>query len=269
MRSSALNPIEGARNATVLIKTAWGFGSGFIVDDDCHVITNRHVVDDNGLRVAGTVVEDPQVRSRMAAAQQQLQASIYREQQVLRALGDEPGMNTDRLQLRTHIEEMQREVADIPGHLSQTISNEVASTARTGFTVTLIDGTVYQGLHARSSDHVDLALFQLPSAHCAHVSIGHSVGLSVGARLYTIGNPAGLAYTVTSGIFSGQRQDGSQHLLQTDAPINPGNSGGPLITESGTVIGVNTMVLRGAQGIGFAIPIEAAIEEFPVLRSAL
>jgi S1-C subfamily serine protease len=90
----------------------------------------------------------------------------------------------------------------------------------------------------------------------------------VGSRLYTIGNPAGLAYTVTSGIFSGERQEGGQRLLQTDAPINPGNSGGPLLLESGAVIGINTMVLRGAQGVGFAIPIEAALDEFPELNSA-
>ena len=257
------NPIESARNATVLIKTGWGLGAGFIVDGDCHVITNRHVVDENGSRVARMVVEDPQVRTRMAFAQQQLQGSIYREQQLLRALGSEPGMNTERLRLQAHIEAMQRDVADLPGAMSQTISTQVNSAARSGFTVTLLDGTVYPGLHAQTSDRLDLALFQLPADHCPHVALGRSVGLSVGTKLYTIGNPAGMAYTVTSGIFSGERQNGEQRLLQTDAPINPGNSGGPLLTESGAVIGVNTLVLRGAQGIGFAIPIELVLEAFP------
>jgi serine protease Do len=263
---SARSSLEAARNATVLINTGWGFGAGFIVDDACHVLTNRHVVETDGSRVAHNVVADPQVRSRMMLAEQNLQASIDREQQMLSALGSEPGTNTERLQLENHIASMQQELSDLPGHLSEAISNRVDGAARSGFTATLVDGTVYKGLHARSSDQLDVAIFELPANHCPHVAIGRSLGLSVGARLYTIGNPAGLAYTVTSGIFSGERQEGTHRLLQTDAPINPGNSGGPLLTESGAVIGINTLMLRGAQGIGFAIPIEAALEEFPAVR---
>jgi serine protease Do len=260
------NPIEAARRATVVIKTSWGLGAGFIVDDACHVVTNRHVVETDGSRVADSVVQDPDVRSRMALAQQQLQISISREQQMLAALANEPGMNTERLRLQEHIQTMQSQLADLPGYVSEKITQEVDSAARSGFTAILLDGTQYQGLHAQASDSFDLALFQLPAGHCTHVVLGRSLGLAVGARLYTVGNPAGLAYTVTSGIFSGERMRGTQRLLQTDAPINPGNSGGPLLDTAGAVIGVNTLVLRGAQGIGFAIPIENVLEEFPELR---
>jgi S1-C subfamily serine protease len=55
-------------------------------------------------------------------------------------------------------------------------------------------------------------------------------------------------------------------MLQTDAPINPGNSGGPLIDERGLVHGVNTMIIRDTQGIGFAIPIQTVMEEFSIQR---
>src|SRR5579862_8812409 len=62
---SARNPIEAARNATVFIRTGWGLGSGFIIDEDCHVITNRHVVETDGARVANEVVRDPDMQQRI------------------------------------------------------------------------------------------------------------------------------------------------------------------------------------------------------------
>lgn len=85
-----------------------------------------------------------------------------------------------------------------------------------------------------------------------------------GDKVYTIGSPVGLRNTVTSGIFSGYRSysGDNQLYLQTDAAINPGNSGGPLIDENGYVRGVNTMILRDTEGIGFAIPIDVVFEEF-------
>jgi S1-C subfamily serine protease len=128
-------------------------------------------------------------------------------------------------------------------------------------------GDAFDGLHATNSPRLDLALITLPIAECLPVVIGHSDHLAQGDRLYTIGNPSGLALSVTSGIFSGYRDIDQRRYLQTDAPINPGNSGGPLLTEDGHVVGINTMTLRGTQGIGFAIPIEAIFEEFPEIQS--
>jgi S1-C subfamily serine protease len=89
---------------------------------------------------------------------------------------------------------------------------------------------------------------------------GDTSALGQGETLYAIGNPLKLDHSVTSGVFSGRREG----MLQTNAQINPGNSGGPLINEQGQVIGINTMKLGGEniEGIGFAIPIEVAIEEF-------
>jgi len=162
---------------------------------------------------------------------------------------------------------MQQQLADLPGRLSATISAQVEGSGRSGFSATLVDGTRFDALHAEYAEHADLALFSLPAEHCPHIQTGHSSGLELGERLYTIGNPSGLGYTVTAGVFSGARGAGSERLLQTDAPINPGNSGGPLLTQSTQVIGINSMVLRGAQGIGFAIPIETAYQEFPQLHA--
>jgi len=262
----ARNPVEAARNATVFIRTGWGSGSGFIIDEDCHVITNRHVVETDGARVASRVVQDPTVRARIALAQQQLVAAIAHEQQLRRALTGQPGTNLQQIELDEHIATMQQQLTDLPDRVSAEISAKVEGSGRDGFTVSLVDGTEFSALHAEYADHLDLALFRLPADHCPHIASGRSHGLPLGERVYTIGNPSGLAYTVTSGVVSGERGQGLQRLVQTDAPINPGNSGGPLITQSGAVIGVNSMVMRGTQGIGFAIPIEAVYSEFDELR---
>jgi S1-C subfamily serine protease len=87
--------------------------------------------------------------------------------------------------------------------------------------------------------------------------------LSQGDKLFTIGSPMGLRHVVTSGVFSGNNEIDGKEMLQTDASINPGNSGGPLIDQEGRVVGINTLVMTAAQGIGFAIPIEVAMKLLP------
>jgi S1-C subfamily serine protease len=262
----ARNVIERARNATVQIKTSWGSGSGFIIDAQCHVITNRHVVDTDGSRVARAVLGNASVQQRMNVAEAQLRSSLARAQLQRRALLGQPGTNLQIVDLDNRIAQMQTLLADYPGRVRGDISEKVAQSDRRGFTVRLVDGTEFESLHPQLAGGRDLALFQLPAENCPHIPTGNSLSLMQGTRLYTVGSPQGLAYTVTSGIFSGSRGNGVQRLLQTDAAINSGNSGGPLVTEAGQVVGINTMVMSGAQGIGFAIPIEAVFEEFPVLR---
>jgi serine protease Do len=263
------NPIEAARRATVLIKTGWGLGSGFIIDADCNVVTNRHVVETDGDKVADEFEQDPHTDERLAAARQELAETLEREQRLRDALNGRPATNLEQAELDRHIAITRQRLADLaPNHLRQAITQKVVGAGHKGFTASLVDGRQFDSLHADFAANSDLALFKLPMTHCPHIPAGHSVGLSFGQRLFTIGNPSGLTYTVTSGVFSGERGTGSERLLQTDAPINPGNSGGPLVTEHGEVVGINTMVLRGTQGIGFAIPIETAFDEFSVLRKA-
>ena len=92
------------------------------------------------------------------------------------------------------------------------------------------------------------------------VQLGSSADLRVGEWVAAIGSPFGLEYTVTAGIVSAKgRVIGSgpyDDFIQTDASINPGNSGGPLINMQGEVVGINTMIIAGGQGIGFAIPVD-------------
>ena len=252
----ARNAIERARNATVFIQTRFGFGSGFIVDAACHVITSRHVVDSEG-GVTAAAVAPADLRAPMPALE---------EAKLRESLEGQPGTNREILEIDERIETMRQELADLSQHRGPDTVHRMDTGGPDGFTATLVDGTEFHSLHAQFSQRVDLAMFQLPADHCPHISPAESTRLVQGERLYTIGNPSGLQYSVTSGIFSGDRGSGDQRFLQTDAPINQGNSGGPLVTESGNVVGINTKVLSGTQGIGFAIPIEAAYREFTALR---
>jgi serine protease Do len=116
----------------------------------------------------------------------------------------------------------------------------------------------------------DLALIQVhPPGELPTVPLGDSSGLRIGEWVLAIGNPFGLSHTVTAGIVSakgrvigaGQYDD----FIQTDASINPGNSGGPLFNTRGEVVGINTAIIAGGTGIGFAIPVNLAKELLPQL----
>jgi serine protease Do len=110
---------------------------------------------------------------------------------------------------------------------------------------------------------LDLALLRLDGAASpAPARLGDSSTLRVGDEVVAIGNPVGLEQTMTRGIVSGLNRVlpgvSDQPMIQTDAPINPGNSGGPLVDRCGSVVGINTFISEDAQGIGFAVPMNAA-----------
>jgi len=117
----------------------------------------------------------------------------------------------------------------------------------------------------------DIALIKIESTKpLQSVTMGDSDKLQVGEWLIAIGNPFGLEHTVTAGIGSAKgRVIGSgpyDDFIQTDASINPGNSGGPLINMRGEVVGINTAIIAGGHGIGFAIPINMAKQVLPQLK---
>ncbi len=114
----------------------------------------------------------------------------------------------------------------------------------------------------------DLAVIQIKATDVVPAVLGESKNLQVGQKVFAIGNPFGLAGTMTRGIISSLRPIRSpegaymEEAIQTDAAINPGNSGGPLLNSHGEVIGINSMIATGGSnqsaGIGFAIPINTA-----------
>lgn len=133
-------------------------------------------------------------------------------------------------------------------------------------TVTLLSGQTLRGRVLGADRFSDLAVVKVDSPQrLPAVDMGSSGSLQVGQTAIAIGNPFGLGSTVTVGVVSALNrsikadQDFTiESLIQTDAAINPGNSGGALLESSGRLIGINTAIIQGAQGIGFAIPIDHA-----------
>ena len=133
--------------------------------------------------------------------------------------------------------------------------------------VTLATGKSYQGNVVWSSTDLDLAIVKINAKNLQYITLGNSSDVKLGQIVYAIGNPIGFEFqrTVTSGIVSAtnrtiilnedEKSSYMEDLIQTDATINPGNSGGPLVNESGEVIGINSVKITSAEGIGFAIPI--------------
>lgn len=132
--------------------------------------------------------------------------------------------------------------------------------------VVLKDGRTFAGEVLGTDPVTDVAVIKVEADNLPIVTLGDSEPLKPGEWAIAIGNPLGLDNTVTTGIISATGRSSSEvgvpdkrvQFIQTDAAINPGNSGGPLLNASGEVIGMNTAIIQGAQGLGFSIPINTA-----------
>ncbi len=139
-----------------------------------------------------------------------------------------------------------------------------------------VDENTFEGSVKWSDTNLDLSIVKIGANNLPYVSLGDSSNIKVGENVYAVGNPIGYEFrkTVTSGIISAlnrtikiDENDSTSYisdLIQTDATINPGNSGGPLVNKSGEVIGINTVKITSAEGIGFAVPINVVK---PVINS--
>lgn len=144
--------------------------------------------------------------------------------------------------------------------------------------VTLENGKNYPANVVWSDSDLDLAIIKINVRGLPYITLGDSDQVKIGEKVYAIGNPIGFEFqrTVTSGIISAtnrtikmeeeEKSSYLEDLIQTDATINPGNSGGPLINVDGEVIGINSVKITSAEGIGFASPINIIK---PILQSYL
>ncbi|MEW8432026.1 MAG: trypsin-like serine protease, partial [gamma proteobacterium symbiont of Ctena orbiculata] len=161
------------------------------------------------------------------------------------------------------------------GHL---VTNHHVIAEASEANVRLNDGRSYRAVLIGSSPDHDLAVLRIrvPFDRPPPVPVGSSDDLKVGQKVFAIGNPFGLDYTLTTGVVSAldrslsEGRDGVaiDHLIQIDAAINPGNSGGPLLDSAGRMIGINTAIYSpsGAYaGIGFAVPVDTVNRVVPEL----
>lgn len=155
-------------------------------------------------------------------------------------------------------------------------NQHLATTKNSKIIVTLENGETTEGTVLWTEPVIDLAIVKINAKNLIPATLGNSEEVEVGERVLAIGNPLGLEFqrTVTSGIVSALNRtlkievddtiNFMEDLIQTDASINPGNSGGPLIKETGEVIGINTIKVTSAEGIGFAVPVNVVK---PVIES--
>jgi S1-C subfamily serine protease len=131
--------------------------------------------------------------------------------------------------------------------------------------VTLHDGSTHRARLVGQDPPTDLAVLRLEDVQVPYAELGRSASLRAGQLVIAIGNPLGFSSTVSAGVVSAlgrtmRAQNGRlmENIIQSDVALNPGNSGGPLVDSHGRVVGINTAVIMGAQGISFSVPVDTA-----------
>jgi serine protease Do len=276
--------IEKASLSTVTIKTSIGQGSGFFINDNGYILTNKHVLrmdetqmkkaeeflakaDNSLVDAEATMAEEEKRLRKMRSNLDDYKASIDRmtnpNAQII-AMQDYKSQSAQYDFYKAQLRKRQNEFEEKKSKYQQG-KREFINTSRTAqydrqFVVLLKDKTEYEAnLVSVSNDH-DLALLRINRCRSPYLQTGAPSQLSQGMIVFAIGSPLGFGDSVSSGVLSGY----DSNYIRTDARIYPGNSGGPLITADGKVIGINTLKLisQKFEGMGFAIPVTKALQEF-------
>lgn len=278
------SPVEAATAATVAVKGGLGYGSGFFVSTDGYILTNKHVIRTTKKQEKQEAEVFNMVDGRIETLEKQFNVEKAKlenyaaDLKQLKRLADRERDSARKKSYRAEYDyrfkKYEKWKADYTRRRRKfdaqhreyrferadyRYKKSVANLSQS-FTIILADKTqLYARLVATSSTH-DLALLKLDGYTTPALKPHNSNALVPGGPLYAIGSPAQLNNSVTAGIFSGYEKG----FVQTNAQIYPGNSGGPLVTQAGRVVGINTFkqLTRKYEGLGFAIPIERAYQEF-------
>jgi serine protease Do len=278
------NEIEMASLGTVTIKTSLGLGSGFFINENGYILTNKHVVRGDETQIRKTEEFIAQADDKIEDSE----ATITDGENQLRRMRsnlDDYKAFIDRMtdpkaritamenyrskaaqydlyeaQLRKRKNEFEEKVSKYRQEKGDFTRKARMAKHDRQFIIILKDKTeIEANLVSVSNDH-DLALLRIEGCKSPYIPSGAQNRLVQGMRVFAIGSPLGVGDSVSAGIISGYDND----YIRTDAKIYLGNSGGPLITADGKVIGINTLklVTQKFEGMGFAIPVRRAFQEF-------
>jgi len=277
-------PVETAAIATVSIKSDIGSGSGFFITADGHILTNKHVIrgDAQLFKKADKALDT--IDDRLDRADKAFEAEKKRLEKIKRHLdkykqaidamadGAAKEQNRQRYEIeknryeaRRHDFRVKKSKYESRKATYEDQKSDYRYTTSTAaltrhFKIILKTGKVLHAYLVDTSSEQDLALLKVDGYQTPFIRPADIGPLNQGDRVYAIGSPMGLRDSVSNGVFSGFENN----FIKTDAKIYPGNSGGPLINRDGRVVGINSFkkLTRHFEGLGFAIPIETAINEF-------
>ena len=278
------SPIEAASLSTVTIQTSMGLGSGFFINEQGYILTNKHVLRGDEAQIKETEAmisrEDDKIKDQEAIINdnenqlKRLKNSLDDFKASIDRIAD-PGAKTvatrnyeERVaqydlyeaQLRKRKTEFEEKVSKYRQRKEDFLRKSATAQKDRTFTVVLKDKAELQAHLVSISDRQDLALLKVEGCKSPYIASGADNRLVQGMRVFAIGSPLGVGDSVASGVLSGYDND----YIRTDAKIYFGNSGGPLLTADGKVIGINTLkrITQTFEGIGFAIPVKKALQEF-------
>jgi S1-C subfamily serine protease len=276
--------IEKASLSTVTIKTSIELGSGFFINENGYILTNKHVLRGDETQMKKTeefiarvddridddeaIIADAENRlRRMRSDLDDYKASIDRMTNpnaqiiAMQNYGSQSAQyDFYEAQLRKRKNEFEEKISKYRQEKGEFTKKARIAKHDRQFIVILKDKTELEAnLVSVSNDH-DLALLKIDGCKSPYIQSGAQNQLIQGMRVFAIGSPLGVGDSVSSGVISGYDND----YIRTDAKIYFGNSGGPLITADGKVIGINTLKLitQKFEGMGFAIPVRRAFQQF-------